>query len=242
MMIWHNQLVPHSFCKLQKLSVDNCGNLKKDFPQNILGIIRNLEELEISNCASMEEVFEIRDVNVEETTDTVASILKDLKLFRLPNLKRVWNWDPQAILTFQTLSKVDIIDCIRLESVFPTSVVKSLAQLKELRIQRCGVEEIVGMEEGSETTIEFVLPRLTTLILQDLPELKCFCPRKLTFKWPSLKSLEIDLCPKVKIVSSEDLSCQDTNGLGHHHIMIQQPFFLIEKVSARTTSFINIDI
>jgi hypothetical protein len=42
----------------------------------MLRMIQNLEELEIWNCASVEEVFEIRGVIVEETIDTVASMLR----------------------------------------------------------------------------------------------------------------------------------------------------------------------
>ena len=229
-MIWHNQLVLHSFCKLQTFIVNNCGNLKKVFPHNMQRIIQNLEKLEISSCYLVEEVFEIRSINVEETFDPVASMLRDLKLCNLRNLKHVWSSDPQAYLTFQNLREVKIEGCIFLKSVFPISVAKSLTQLEELKIKNCGVEEIVAMEEGSETTIEFVLPRVTCLELEDLPELKCFYPRKHTSKWPSLKRLKIYGCPKVKIVSLDDISCQDINGLDHHLVPIQQPLSLIEKV------------
>ena len=239
-MLWHNLVVPRSFCKLQKLILDNSGNQNIVFPRNMLKIIQNLEMLEISNCASVKDVF-------EETIDPIASMLRDLKLCNLPNLKHVWSSDPQAYLTYQNLREVEIDGCIFLKSVFPISVAKSLTQLEELRIKNCGVEEIVAMEEGSETTIEFVLPRVTCLELEDLPELKYFYPRKHTSKWPSLERLTIYGCPKVKIVSSDDISCQDINGLDHHHVPIQRALFWIDKVRAHTTlshiymtSFINI--
>ncbi|GMY21278.1 probable disease resistance protein At4g27220, partial [Fagus crenata] len=230
MMIWHNQLVPQSFCKLKKLNVHHCGNLKKVFPDNMLRMIRNLEELNIWNCASVEEVFEIRGVNVEETIDTVASTLRDMMLCNLPNLKHVWSSDPQANnLTFQNLHEVNITNCISLKSVFPIFVAKGLSQLEKLSIKHCGVEEFVAMEEESKTSVEFVLPQITCLKLEDLPELKCFCPRKHSSKWPSLKRLEICQCSKLEIISSGDLSSHDTNGLDHHHVPIQQPFFLLGK-------------
>ena len=69
MIIWQNQLVPHSFYKLKKLNVRYCRNLKNVFPDNMLRMIQNLEELEIFDCASVEEIF-------EETIDTVASMLR----------------------------------------------------------------------------------------------------------------------------------------------------------------------
>ena len=42
----------------------------------MLRMIQNLEELEIWDCASVEEIFEINGVNVEETIDTAASMLR----------------------------------------------------------------------------------------------------------------------------------------------------------------------
>ena len=238
-LIPNNQIVPHSFCKLQNLFAHNCGNLKKVFPRNMLRTLQNLNKLEILDCASVEEIFEIRGIYIEETTQMVESMLRDLKLYNLPNLNHVWNSNPQEILTFENLREVDIDGCIGLKSVFPISVAKNLAQLQFLCIKNCAVEEIVAMEEESETTIEFLLPKVTSLILQDLPELKCFYPRKHTLLWPSLKRLEIYRCPKVKIVSSGDLSWQDTNRFGLNHFPIQQPLFPIEKVRTRTIYFVS---
>ena len=42
----------------------------------MLRMIQNLEELEISDSPLVEEIFEINGVNVEETIDTVASMLR----------------------------------------------------------------------------------------------------------------------------------------------------------------------
>ena len=65
--------------------------------------LQNLENLEIRDCNSVEEVFDIRGVNVDEICDTVSNKLRVLTLFNLPKLKHVWSLDLQAILTFQNL-------------------------------------------------------------------------------------------------------------------------------------------
>ncbi|XP_075673464.1 uncharacterized protein LOC142642908 isoform X1 [Castanea sativa] len=234
-MLWHNQLVSDSISKIKKLHVDSCKNLMNVFPPNMLRRLQNLEELKIEDCNSVEEVFEVRGENVDEICDKGSTQLRHLTLINLPKLKHVWTSDPEAILTFQNLHRVEVSKCKTLKSLFPVSVAKSLEHLESLHINDCGLmEEIVALEEGLETKTKFVFPRIISLTLQSLPELKCFYPGKHTSEWPSLKSLKICKCNKVKIVAlnelsfSNELSFPNTNGLGDH-VLVQQPLFLIEK-------------
>ncbi|XP_030936617.1 uncharacterized protein LOC115961848 [Quercus lobata] len=230
-MLWHNhQLVPNSFRKQVKLG--GCKNLINIFPPNMLRRLQNLEQLDIWNCNSVEEVFEIRGANVNEICDTVSTQLRFLWLFNLPKLKHVWSLDLEAILTFQNLHTVEVFQCKILKSLFPVSVAKSLEQIESLTIHDCGLEEIVALEEGVETTIKFVFPRITSLVLESLPELKYFYPGKHTLVWPSLKRLRIKNCDKVKIIASNELSFQERDELGHH-VQIQGPLFPIEKTYDR---------
>ena len=241
-MLWHNhQLIPDSFCKLKKLCVGKCKNLMNIFLPNMLRRLQSLEELEIRDCNSVEEVFDIRGVNVYEICDMVSIKLRVLRLFDLPKLKHVWSSDLQTILTFPNLHSIEVSNCKSLKSLFPVSVAKSLEQLEQLTIKDCGLEEIVAMEEGLETVTKFVFPRITSLWLQSLPELKCFYPGKHTSKWLSLNRLYILTCDKVKIFASNELSFSETDRLGHH-VPVQQPLFQIEKVWTCTCLFINIDI
>ncbi|XP_050274602.1 uncharacterized protein LOC126717203 isoform X2 [Quercus robur] len=229
-MLWHNQLVPDSFCKLKQLCVEDCENLINIFQPNILRRLQNLEDLQIRNCSLVEEVFEVRGKNVDEICDMVSTQFKVLELINLPKLKHVWSSDPQAILTFQNLHEVKVSKCKSMKSLFPASVAKSLEQLERLEIHDCRLEEIVAMEEGSETVTKFVFPQLVYLSLELMPDLKCFYPGKHTLELPSLKQLTIHKCDKVKIVALNELSFPDIDGLGHD-VLTQQPFFLIEKVA-----------
>ena len=241
-MLWHNQLVPDSFCKLNQLCVDQCENLMNIFPPNMLRRLQNnLEELRIRNCNSVEEVFEVRRANVDEIYEKGSTQLKVLNLVSLPKLKHVWTSDLEAILTFQNLRQVEVSKCKTLKSLFPISVAKSLEQLESLRINDCGLmEEIVALEEELEMT-KFVFPRITSLSLQLLPKLKYFYPGKHTSKWPSLKFLTLRKCNKVRIVASNELSFPNTDGLGNH-VPVQQPLFLIQKVWICTCFFVNMDV
>ena len=230
-MLWHNhELVLDSICKIKKLHVGSCKNLMNIFPPNMLGRLQNLEELQIKDCNSVEEVFEVTGENVVEICGKGSTQLRNLILINLPKLKHVWTSDLETILTFQNLHQVEVSKCKTLKSLFPISVAKSLEQLRSLRINDCELmEEIVALEEGLETPTKFVFHQVTSLTLESLPELKCFYPRKHTLEWPSLKCLTISKCDKVKIVALNELSFKDTNELGDQ-VLVQQPLFLIEKV------------
>ena len=132
-MICYNQLVPDSFDKLQKLCVQKCEKLINIFPTNLLRRFQNLEDLEIL-CNSIEEVFEITGISVQETGDMVATELRRLKLSRLSKFTHVWSLDPQAIFTFQNLCEIEVYHCKRLKSLFLALVAKSLVQLEMLHL------------------------------------------------------------------------------------------------------------
>ena len=232
-MIWPDQLILDSFCKLENLTVSNFTNLTNILPPNMLRTLQNLKRLEIDGCGSIEEVFEIQQTNnVEETHDVAATELRSLTLRNLEKVKHVWSMDPQGIITFGKLKTVYIHRCSNLKSVFPTSVAKALMQLEKLEIKDCAtVEEIVAKEEGIETTTLFVFPRLSFLYLERLPELKSFYPGKHTSEWPLLNKLKIYDCDKLKIFGSNKSSVEETNGLAHHASLILRPLFFAKKVT-----------
>ena len=232
-MIWPDQLILDSFCKLENLTVSNFTNLTNILPPNMLRTLQNLKRLKIDSCGSIEEVFEIQWTNnVEETHDIAAAELRSLELVNLGKLKHVWSMDPQGIITFGKLNTVNIHDCSSLKSVFPTSVAKALKELERLEIKDCAmVEEIIAKEEGIETTTLFVFPRLSSLYLESLPELKSFYPGKHTSEWPLLNKLIIDKCDKLKIFGSNKESVEETNGMDHDVSVIQERFFFSEKVT-----------
>ncbi|KAM3705372.1 hypothetical protein ACJW31_03G074700 [Castanea mollissima] len=231
-MIWPDQLISDFFGKLETLTVSGCTNLTNIVPPNMLRMLRNLKELKIEKCGSIEEVFDIQGTNkVEESSDIAAAELISLTLRNLEKVKHVWSMNPQGIITFGKLRTIKIEGCSSLKSVFPTSVAKALMQLETLEIKDCAtVEEIVAKEEGIETITLFVFPQLTTLELQNLPELKSFYPGNHTLECPLLKGLRIQKCDKLKIFGSNKSSVKETNGLGHHASLFLQPLFFVEKV------------
>ena len=146
-IIWHDQLAEDSFFKLRSLFVQFCENLVNIFESNMLTRFQSLERLYVEYCGSLQEVFELQRHNVRESHVLIAIPLKILTLRRLPKMKQVWNKDPQGIFSFQNLQEISVWECESLQSLFPASVARFLMQLEDLRIEDCGVEEIVSREE-----------------------------------------------------------------------------------------------
>ena len=91
--------------------------------------------MNIYDCDSLGEVFEIQGTNnVEESHDIAAAELISLTLRNLEKVKHVWSMDPQGIIIFVKLHTIQIEGCFSLKSVFPTSVVNALLQLERLWI------------------------------------------------------------------------------------------------------------
>ena len=128
-------------------------------------------------------------------------------------MKALWH-NQLPTHSFSKVKTLDLRDCDKLLNVFPLSLVKALLQLEDLDISNCGVLETVvaneDEDEGEDETTP-LFPKLTSLQLSKLHQLKRFYSRRFTSRRPLLK---------IQKVSQED----------EIDIEIQEPFFLIEKV------------
>ncbi|XP_042962578.1 uncharacterized protein LOC122296847 [Carya illinoinensis] len=174
------------FPSLNVLRLDGLLNLKWFYQR-----VRTLES------SSSKELHEQGGTLFEEVA---FPNLTNLDLCGLPKIKHVWSKDPQTILRFQDLKEINVRECASLKSLFPASVGGLLKQLESIRINDCGVEEIVGAEgeEAVGRTLVFEFPRVTRLHLTNLPRLECFYNGEHTSKWPMLRNRLIDRCEKVE--------------------------------------------
>ncbi|KAK3200791.1 hypothetical protein Dsin_024206 [Dipteronia sinensis] len=227
-MIWHNQLEEDSFRSLKSVTVINCNKLLTMFKFNMLERFTGLESLLVDVCNSLEDIFDLQDVNLEKLShSTVSSQLRELSLYNLENVRHIWNKDPQRKLSFQKLNNVRIGNCWSLENIFPASIARNLSQLEQLCIYRCGaMEKIVAEEEGAdlEAGTRFYFPRLTSLELRGLSQLRYFYPGRHTAEWPALNKLSISDCMELGLLASEE-----NNEEGQLNTQGQQPLFFIQK-------------
>lgn len=221
-MIWHDELRADSFCRLRKLKIYQGEELLKVFPSKLLLRFQNMEGLYVRDCNSLEEVFDLQPLT--KVKETASCQLRSLFILSLPNLKNVWNRDPHGILSFHNLNYVYVRSCPSLKSLFPFSVAQYLPQLEVLKLGKCGVEELVPKEEGIEGTPKFIFPRLKSIRLWRLKNLKSFYSRNHILECTRLENLKVYGCDKLYIFSSESQNLEGTD------VENQPPLFPSTKV------------
>ena len=225
--IWHNQLPQDSFSKLKRVKVASCGELLNIFPSSMLNRLQSLRFLKAEDCSSLEEVFDVERTNVNVKEGVTVTQLSQLILRSLPKVEKIWNEDPHGILNFQNLQSITIDECQSLKNLFPASLVRDLVQLQELDVLCCGIEEIVAKDNGVDTEATFVFPKVTSLALSCLHQLRSFYPGAHTSCWPSLKQLTVRECYKVNVFALENPTFRQI----HHEGNLDMPLSLLQPVS-----------
>ena len=100
---------------------------------------------------------------------------------------------------FQNLRDLIVKGSGNLKYLLSSSTATFMVQLKYLDVEDCKVmEEVLLTEDLGEKIVPKVLfPQLELLILKDLPVLKRFCVGS-NIKFPSLKDMVIEKCPKLE--------------------------------------------
>ncbi|XP_047146885.1 uncharacterized protein LOC124819411, partial [Vigna umbellata] len=86
----------------------------------------------VIRCSDAEVIFNMNDENRVMTKPSGIFRLKILSLDWLPQLKHVWDKDPEGVMGLQLLKEMRVEDCKSLKSLFPESVVKDLTRLEVL--------------------------------------------------------------------------------------------------------------
>ncbi|KAJ0702077.1 putative P-loop containing nucleoside triphosphate hydrolase, leucine-rich repeat domain superfamily [Helianthus annuus] len=159
-------------------------------------------EILIDQCDSLLEVFETLWVNNSAGGITSTSIDEgqsdthntSLVIPRPENI----NYMPRLV----NLKKLVITSCNLLKHVFTFSTLGSLKHLEELMISECKAMEVIVKKENEDQRNVVDFPRLKSLELKDLPNLKGFFLGMNEFKWPLLEKVMIDYCPKMMVFTS----------------------------------------
>ncbi|KAI9403451.1 hypothetical protein POPTR_001G429430v4 [Populus trichocarpa] len=216
---WLAQLQQNGFLqRLEFVRVDDCGDVRPPFPAKLLRALKNLKEVIVWGCKSLEEVFELGEPDEgssEEKELPLLSSLTELRLSCLPELKCIWK-GPSRHVSLQSLNRLNLESLNKLTFIFTPSLARSLPKLKRLYISKCGqLKHIIREEDGERETIpespgqdgqaspinvekEIVLPNLKELSLEQLSSIIRF-----SFGWcdyflfPRLEKLKVHQCPKL---------------------------------------------
>lgn len=114
------------------MHVSECEKLEKIFPSCMEKASASLETLMVTDCNSVQVIFEFSFV-VGRAEDTTR--LQNLTLLRLPNLKEIWSDDPKENISFHKLQHVHVENCNNLEYLFPLSIALSAIHLEDITIR-----------------------------------------------------------------------------------------------------------
>ncbi|KAK7830154.1 hypothetical protein CFP56_028532 [Quercus suber] len=156
----------------------------KLFSSNTILWPPNLENLELLLADSLEVVFDLEGLKVNEDHQRIAVLaqLKTLQVQYLYELTYVWKNVPLGIQGFQKLTSIEVIKCHRLRYLFPTSIAKLLVELQSITIRYCEAIENIVQRDGEE----------------EAADIKAY-----SFEWSSIKCIYLDGCPKLKTIGSE---------------------------------------
>ncbi|KAL3750254.1 hypothetical protein ACJRO7_011275, partial [Eucalyptus globulus] len=203
--IWNSQF-PSNVSNLKFLKVEDCAFLISIFPSNLLIKLQNLEAIAIERCQFIRKVFDLEGLTASGDVK-ILSRLTTLTLSDLPRLEHIWNKNRRIALCFRNLRVLKVQDCENLRFIFSSSMSKALQQIKEIKIVRCKLlEEIMDVQEedsnkaASMHTLEF--PLLSSLSLEELPNLRTVSHGTHRIHFPTLTRLRISGCPKMMTFSS----------------------------------------
>ncbi|KAM7486622.1 hypothetical protein LguiA_002631 [Lonicera macranthoides] len=166
------------------------------------------------NLSSLEVVFDLQGLNVNDEGhyELLASLLTQLTcihLYSLPRLRHAWKTGAHVIQgSFQNLSSSYVKGCDSLKHVFTPSMAKLHLGLEIVEIVECvNLEAIVAKDdEEAERRLELggggginiiLVPQLTTLSLNNLPNLLTITPKACTLSLSFLEDFTVTDCDKL---------------------------------------------
>ncbi|RWR97691.1 putative disease resistance protein [Cinnamomum micranthum f. kanehirae] len=178
--------------------------------------LANMNELKhcwVESCEKMETLF---DGDEKQEACALLPNLEILQLRNLPELRSLCD-GPLLLGSLSKLRLLNLYNCENLKKVFQLGIIRQLCSLETLWVQDCSnVEEIIEIEEEEEMSMSvashthnvisynndrLILHNIKDITLRDLPELVSICRGFSNFEWPSLETIEIHQCPKLKSLS-----------------------------------------
>jgi hypothetical protein len=175
--------------RLEFVHVDKCGDVRAPFPAKLLRALKNLKELTVRRCKSLEEVFELGEPYEGSTEEKEMPLLSSLILSELPELKCIWK-GPTRHVSLQSLARLFLTSLDKLIFIFTPSLAQSLPKLQDLHISKCSeLKHIIRKEDGEREIIPEspCFPKLEALFIQDCGKLEYVLPVSVS---PSLLNLE----------------------------------------------------
>ncbi|GKU91019.1 hypothetical protein SLEP1_g4949 [Rubroshorea leprosula] len=194
-------VLPH---KLQHLRIHKCKNIRSSL--NKAALLENATELGvciISDCKETEYVVEL-DSSLSSSCKPVLDKLENLCLWNLPRLWALVRVEGVATppRVFSNLKTLYIIRCSGMRKLLPLELLQAFQNLEWIEVDGCEqMEEIIAssnLNASSSDKFTFTFPKLESLWLLRLPQLKSICSAKGVMVCDSIEEIRISNCPELK--------------------------------------------
>ncbi|WVZ09161.1 hypothetical protein V8G54_013691 [Vigna mungo] len=191
--IWADPKNSLTLQHLTTLTIWKCGNMEVIFPKSVVRCLPELKKVTIRECMELKQIIEEDGSNL-------------LSIDGGSEVEEIIGCDKEAsknYFAFPNLEKLEIIECVKLEVVFPKSVLRCLPKLKLLKIIQC--KELSQIIEGDINLSNILSPQ------------PCF---------PKLEALHVDDCHKLKRFFSGSAS----NDLPNLHLLAINGTYELEEL------------
>ena len=194
---------------------DNPSEIWSYFPSHIIECLKNLESIVLVDLPSPEIIFQLEELNVEEShMAPILDQLRELNLSGLSKLMHIWKKGPKRIMGFGNLRLLAVWGCNSLTYLFSPSIAKLLVMLEEIDVRRCEkIEEILARAGEEENEKDVLFFKVNSIVLYNLPNLKCFCSETNALEWPLLEEIRVFGCPNLSTFIPSNLNTPKLEGV-----------------------------
>jgi len=200
--------------KLEVVDVRYCGDVCTLFPARLRQGLKNLEEVIVYSCKSLEEVFELGEADEGSSEEKeLLSSLTNLQLQSLAELKCIWK-GPTRHVSLQSLARLYLTSLGKLTFIFTPSLAQILPKLGSLYISGCGeLKDIIREEDGEREIIPEspYFPQLKTIFIKDCGKLEYVSlshNRDGIIKFPQLRELSLGLRSNYSFLGPRNFDAQ----------------------------------
>jgi len=186
---------PSKTVGLSHLSFNREGDFQVKFSNGIQGLVCEcIDARSLCDVLSLENATELEHISIQGCNSMESLVSSSWFCSAPPRL-------PSYNGMFSCLEEFYCRDCKSMKKLFPLVLLPNLVNLEVIRVIGCEkMEEIIGTTDEESSTsnsiTEVILPKLRTLKLYRLPELKSICNAKLICN--SLEDITVIKCEKLK--------------------------------------------
>ncbi|MFQ6641845.1 hypothetical protein Gotur_015961, partial [Gossypium turneri] len=193
-VIWNDFAQVVTLENLTILTLTGCKKLRYIFSPIMVRSLSHLEDLFIEGCEEIERLILAKDQVSLSSSNGDTSLQP---------------------MSFPNLTRIAVINCKNLNSLFPFGFVPVLSKLECLIVRRnYKLEQVFELEDEVEvvTEEEMKFDKLNLLSLEELPGLIHFCPKGYHSVFTAMIELKVRDCPKLTtsffIDSQEFVHCK----------------------------------